>query len=187
MRFMPGPASRRSAGHERPLASSYRSTLFSFGEGPTVRIRFPPAESRTKLLDGPIIRPFLASSPCLARPKRSRSQAATQAALWSLHRHGVGRGKHLLPSGVRSARRHRGQARSRPRYAADRRLQGDPARSGGYAQLCGRSVLACSNRSSCPKATLRKCVGARPVFGLGVSIAEASCWGGWRFAVPSQS
>ena len=45
MRFMPGPASRRSAGHERPLASSYRSTLFSFGEGPTVRIRFPPAES----------------------------------------------------------------------------------------------------------------------------------------------
>ena len=50
----------------------------------------------------------------------------------------------------------------------------------------GRSVLACPNRSSCPKATLRKCVGARPVFGLGVSIAEASCWGGWRFAVPGQ-
>ena len=50
-----------------------------------------------------------------------------EPALWSLHRHGVGRGKHLLPSGVRSARRHRGQARSRSRYAADRRLQGDHA------------------------------------------------------------
>ena len=30
-------------GQALPLASSYRSTLFSFGEGPTVRIRFPPA------------------------------------------------------------------------------------------------------------------------------------------------
>src|SRR6516162_7855013 len=32
-------------GQTLPLALSYRSTLFSFGEGPTVRIRFPPAES----------------------------------------------------------------------------------------------------------------------------------------------
>src|SRR6516162_6152284 len=32
-------------GQALPLASSYRSTLFCFGEGPTVRIRFPPAES----------------------------------------------------------------------------------------------------------------------------------------------
>jgi len=139
-------------GQTLPLALSYRSTLFSFGEGPTVRIRFPPAESRTKLLDGPIIRPFLASSPCLARPKRSRSQAATQAALWSLHRHGVGRGKHLLPSGVRSARRHRGQAQNRSRYAADRRLQGDHARSGGYAQLShsSRRIGGGPNRSVFP-------------------------------------
>jgi thiaminase (transcriptional activator TenA) len=52
---------------------------------------------------------------------------------------GVGRGKHLFPSGVRSARRHRDQARSRSRYAADHRLQGDHARSGGDAQLCGRA------------------------------------------------
>ena len=44
-------------GQTLPLALSYRSTLFSFGEGPTVRIRFPPAES-----------------PCLAgfRPPTSR-------------------------------------------------------------------------------------------------------------------
>src|SRR6266568_4063611 len=44
-----------------------------------------------------------------------------------------------IPSGVRSARRHRDQARGRSRYAADHRLQGDHARSGGYAQLCGRA------------------------------------------------
>ena len=47
--------------------------------------------------------------------------------------------KTLFPSGVRSARRHRDQARSRSRYAADHRLQGDHARSGGDAQLCGRA------------------------------------------------
>src|SRR5215470_5302056 len=35
---------------------------------------------------------------------------------------GVGRGKYLFPSGVRSARRHRDQARRRSRYAADHRL-----------------------------------------------------------------
>src|SRR2546421_220402 len=34
---------------------------------------------------------------------------------------------------------YRDQARSRSRYAADHRLQGDHARSGGYAQLCGRA------------------------------------------------
>jgi len=45
----------------------------------------------------------------------------------------------LFPSGVRSARRHRRQARSRSRYAADHRLQGDHARGGANAQLCRRS------------------------------------------------
>src|SRR5689334_22995464 len=47
--------------------------------------------------------------------------------------------EHLFPSGVRSAWRHRDQARSRSRYAADHRVQGDPARSGGCAQLCGHA------------------------------------------------
>src|SRR6266478_519100 len=68
-----------------------------------------------------------------------RRHVRGQAAFWPLHRHGVGRGKYLFPSGVRSAWRHRDQARSRSRYAADHRLQGDHARSGGYAQLRGRA------------------------------------------------
>ena len=38
-----------------------------------------------------------------------------------------------------SARCHRDQARSRSRYAADHRLQGDHAGSCRYAQICGRA------------------------------------------------
>src|SRR6516164_8426141 len=83
-----------------------------------------------------LYRQFLGSARCGACQRR---HVRGQAALWSLHRHGVGRRKHLFPSGVRSAWRYRDQARSRSRYAADHRLQGDHARSGGYAHLCGRA------------------------------------------------
>src|SRR6516164_6576939 len=43
----------------------------------------------------------------------------------------------LFPSGLRSARRHRGPASSRSRHAGDHRVQGDHARSCGHAQLRG--------------------------------------------------
>jgi hypothetical protein len=70
----------------------------------------PDAVMARYLTGPPLSRQFSGSARCGACQRR---HVRGQAALWSLHRHGVGREKHLFPSGVRSARRHRAKRRRR--------------------------------------------------------------------------